>query len=53
MDSSVTGDIELIFIFHKPFYYVVFNMKIIEQRNPDNNLESLCISGIVYSFWPV
>jgi hypothetical protein len=32
------------FIFHKQFYFVVFGLKIVGHGNPDNNLESLCIS---------
>jgi hypothetical protein len=30
------------FISHKQFYFVVSSLKIINHRNPDNNLESPC-----------
>jgi hypothetical protein len=33
-----------IFIFHKQFYFVISGLKIIGHENPDNNLESPCIS---------
>jgi hypothetical protein len=32
------------FIFRKQFYFVVSGLKIIGYGNPDNNLESPCIS---------
>jgi hypothetical protein len=32
------------FIFRKQFYFVVSGLKIIGQGNPDNNLESHCMS---------
>jgi hypothetical protein len=32
------------FIFRKQFYFVVPGLKIIDYRNPNNNLESLCLS---------
>jgi hypothetical protein len=32
------------FIFHNQFHFIDFCLKIIGQRNPDNNLESFCTS---------
>jgi succinate dehydrogenase/fumarate reductase-like Fe-S protein len=34
--------LELVFIFHKQFYYVVSGLKIVGYGNPDNSFESSC-----------
>jgi len=35
-----------IFIFRKQFYFGISGLKIIGHGNPDNNLESICMSTV-------
>jgi hypothetical protein len=44
---------ELHFHIPKEFYFVQYDLKIIDHENPESNLQSLCISTVLVKIIPV